>query len=367
MKIIRNVLDKLDAVFSADELPFHKNKPEKEQSPPREPISFDGFWKENFSAEAIKYKWKEWRESYSGDGEAAVKKRKTAAVKAVLICISILLAVLSTLVSEVYFRQNGSGKRLRFVPFQEMMDKGMKVSSMNNKVSDLEEVCKKAEEDAERDARAEKYVIDVPFYSQEEYPTGCELVSTSMLLAYYGIDITAEEIVKEGYIDTKTVYLDKRGDPYGPDPDMYFIGDPLEDDGYGCYSGAIISALKKILPEDEYEIVDLKGWSIDEICRDYINYDIPVLFWGSLNMEPTYFDEVNQWFIDEGDKKGEKFKWFSNEHCLVLVGHDKSFYYFNDPSAKKPATVFGRPLVEVRYAEMGRQAVAIVKKSEDDE
>lgn len=359
MKSIRNVLSRLDEIFSADELPFHKDKKPTE---PAERISFDGFWKENFSAEAIKLKWNEWRESYSGNGEAAKKKRKLAGFRAVLMGISVILALLSTLISEYYFQLNGAGIPRKLVPFSEIMGKGMTVQAVGGDASGFEKAVSDAIDAAERDARAEKYVIDVPFYSQKEYPTGCELVSTSMLLAYYGIDITADEIVKDGYIKTKEVYLDKYGDPYGPDPDMYFIGDPLEDDGYGCYSGAIIAALKRILPKDEYDIVDLKGWSVDEICRKYINNDIPVLFWGSLNMEQTYFDEVNQWFIEDGKKKGEKFKWYSNEHCLVLVGHDRSFYYFNDPSASRPATVFGRPLVEVRYAEMGRQAIAIVPK-----
>jgi len=359
MKSIRDILSRLDEIFSADELPFRKDKKPSETA---EHISFEGFWKENFSAEAIKLKWSEWRESYSGNSEAAKKMRKLAGFKAVLFSITVLLALLSSLLSEFYFRQNGAGAPRRFVPVHEILDKGLAVQAISDKVSDIEKADADAKDAAERDARAEKYVIDVPFYSQKELPTGCELVSTSMLLACYGIDIKADDIIKEGYIKTKDVYLDKHGDPYGPDPDMYFIGDPLEDDGYGCYSGAIISALKRILPKDEYDIVDLKGWSVDEICREYINNDIPVLFWGSLNMEPTYFDEVNQWFIEDGKKKGEKFKWYSNEHCLVLVGHDRSFYYFNDPSASGPATVFGRPLVEVRYAEMGRQAIAIVKK-----
>lgn len=362
MKGIHDILSRLDEIFKQDKLPFQKAETEKKTSQPREPVSFEGFWKENFSSDAIKQKWTDWRNGFSGDSQTAVKNRKTAAVKAVLMCISILLALLSALISEYYFRENGSGMPRNFVSFQEILDKGTAVSAVSGKADDLEKADREAKETAEREAREKEYVIDVPFYSQEEYPTGCELVSTSMLLAYYGIDITADEIVKEGYIKTRDVYLDKRGDPYGPDPDMYFIGDPLEDNGYGCYSGAIISALEDILPKDEYEIVDLKGRNVDDICREYINNDIPVLFWGSLNMEHTYYDKVNHWYIDEGKRKGEEFKWYSNEHCLVLVGHDENCYYFNDPSADKPATRFGRSLVELRYIEMGSQAVAIVKK-----
>ena len=44
--------------------------------------------------------------------------------------------------------------------------------------------------------RAEgKILLDVPYISQEgTLPTGCEIVSSAMLLRYYGIDTTAEEL-----------------------------------------------------------------------------------------------------------------------------------------------------------------------------
>lgn len=356
MKGIHDILSRLDETLKKDKLPFQKDKPEKQK------ISFEGFWTENFSSEAIKHKWADWRESFRGDGEEAVKKRRTAAIKSVLICISVLLALLGSLVSEYYFRENGCGVPRHFVSFHEMMEKGSGVSAVTGKVKALEKADNEAKDAVEREARKKKYVMDVPFYNQKEYPTGCELVSTSMLLAYYGIDVSVEDFIKKGYVKTREVYLDEKGDPYGPDPDMYFIGDPLADNGFGCFSGTIIKALKKILPEDEYEIVDLKGMEVDDICDEYINNDIPVIFWGGLNMEHTYYEKVNHWFIEEGDRAGEEFKWYSNEHCLVLVGHDPQSYYFNDPNADKPAIRYGRAVVELRYLEMGKQAVAVIKK-----
>ena len=363
MKANSRLLEKLDAVFSADELPFHKKRAEDhftaEQT--RETVSFKGFWTENFSRKAIKEKIEICRENYSGSSEAARKNRRLASFKGILVFIAFLLGLLSSMISQYYFINN-SEKYDGRTALSHILDIGMNVKAMNDTVGDIRTAAEADIREKNKGKHIPDHIVEVPFYSQKDYPTGCELVSASMLLSYYGIDIAADEFIKEGYIETKKVYLDGYGDPYGPDPDMYFIGDPLEDDGYGCYSGAMISAFKKILPQNEYEVVDLKGWSVDEICRKYIDNDIPVLFWGSLNMDAAYFDEVNQWFIEEGERKGEKFKWLSNEHCMVLVGHDESFYYFNDPSADKPGTVFGRPLVEVRYAEMGRQAVAIVKK-----
>ena len=205
----------------------------------------------------------------------------------------------------------------------------------------------------------QKVILDVPYYSQKKYPTGCELVSTSMALAYTGTMITAQELVTEGYIEAVDFYS-KKGDKtlYGGDPNKVFIGDPLKEDGYGCFSGAIVSALEKLLPSNKYEVKDLTGTELNDLCRLYIDKDIPVIVWASLDMKPTFRSEKNSWTIEE---TGEKFTWISNEHCLVLVGYDDDNYYFNDPQ-KGSGTPYKRKVAEKRYKELNQQAVAVIEK-----
>lgn len=209
-----------------------------------------------------------------------------------------------------------------------------------------------------------KVLIDVPYYSQKDYPTGCELVSTSMLLAFYGFEISAGDLIREGYI--KAVDVTEKGRDktrYGGDPNKVFVGNPEKNTGYGCHSGAVILALKKYLSPQEhklgrkYEITDLGGMELDEICAEYIDNEIPVLVWASINMKPTFYKLANSWIIEN---TGEHYLWKSNEHCLVLVGYDEENYYFNDPLVKKN-TAYIKPLVERRYGEMGMQAVAVTE------
>ena len=48
-----------------------------------------------------------------------------------------------------------------------------------------------------------KVCIDVPYIDQSKlYPTGCESVSTVMLLRFLGIDITVDEFI-EKYLEKK--------------------------------------------------------------------------------------------------------------------------------------------------------------------
>lgn len=202
--------------------------------------------------------------------------------------------------------------------------------------------------------------IDVPYYSQHDYPTGCEIVSTSMLLSYLGFDIKAGEIIEKGYLHAIDV-TEKNGKKYGGDPDKVFVGNPAKNTGYGCHSGAIIETLNKYLKPQEYkrktkyEITDLKGMEIEEICSEYISRGIPVIMWASINMKPTFQKLCNSWLIVN---TGERYFWKSNEHCLLLVGYDEENYYFNDPLVKKN-TPYMKRLVERRYGEMGMQAIAV--------
>lgn len=199
--------------------------------------------------------------------------------------------------------------------------------------------------------------FDVPYISQKEYPTGCELVSASMLLAYYGIEIEPGELIDGGYVSTADFVKDP-DDPgviYGGNPNYCYIGDPRDESGYGCYGGAIADGLERLLDGKYFNVANLTGKSIDYIRDFYLDLGEPVLMWISLNMEPLQYREGVEWTIKE---TGEEFQWLSNEHCVVLVGCDENYYYFNDPTNGKNYP-YERKLTEKRFEEMGCQAVTI--------
>ena len=212
---------------------------------------------------------------------------------------------------------------------------------------------------AEGTAAGELFCLDVPYYSQDEYPTGCELVCASMLLAYYGFDISPSELIEQGYIGTGSVTEDfmNPGTYYGDDPNKVFIGDPndIYNFSYGCYSGAIFSGLRKYLERKYYDAANLSGISLKDLCMEYIDRGEPVLIWASTNMEPTHTEDNNKWIITD---TGEEFSWISNEHCLVLVGYDDENYCFHDPQTGANV-LYPKAVSEQRYRELGRQAITV--------
>lgn len=201
-----------------------------------------------------------------------------------------------------------------------------------------------------------KRILDVPYIDQtEKYPTGCESISSVMLLKYLGYDITPEE-----FIDS---CLEKRdfefhaGILYGPHPDEAFIGCPYNNEigSYGCYAGTIAKALEKAAG-DRYRAKILRGLSVEALIS-YIDENMPVVFWATLDMQPH--KPGPQWRLLDGSGT---FQWRSNQHCLLLVGYDENHYYFNDPWHNKGCVGYEKALVESRYEEMHSQAVVLIRK-----
>ena len=203
-------------------------------------------------------------------------------------------------------------------------------------------------------------ILDCTYISQEMYPTGCELISLGMLLNSSGIEITPEEIIEN--LQYKNVVATDTG-LYGGDPNKVFIGDPTTEEGFGCYNGAIniltCDILKKKQLKD-YSTISMNGVSLQEICKRFINNNIPVMIWGSICMSDTYTYDEYKWTI-EGTE--EQFQWISNEHCLLLVGYDEHNYYFNDPWVGCRVQ-YNKELVNTRYNELGCQAFTIVKNEQ---
>ncbi len=105
--------------------------------------------------------------------------------------------------------------------------------------------------------------ISTPYISQAgEYPTGCEVVSTSMILKYYGYNISVDEFIDD-YLESS--FLEEvNGDLYGPNPNEAFVGDPRSVYSYGCYAPVIVNSLNEILRK-EHSVKNTTGSEFNEL------------------------------------------------------------------------------------------------------
>lgn len=209
-----------------------------------------------------------------------------------------------------------------------------------------------------------KKIIHVPYIDQtKNWPTGCESVTTVMLLRYLGADITVDRFITN-YLSTYPM-RESEGQRYGPNPNHFFAGSPYDVNSFGCYPKVIIHSLNKVaadyphlFADKKRKIVDLTGQSMEHVLINYIDKGMPVIFWASIDLKPTITGP--DWMIEEdGESTGDIFTWISNEHCMLLVGYDEENYYFNDPWQNRGVIAYAKTLVEKRHREQMERKVGI--------
>ncbi len=205
------------------------------------------------------------------------------------------------------------------------------------------------------DLNADAICLDVPYVSQEGIlPNGCESVSATMLLNYWGIKMDPEDFV-DNYLRSEPTFI-KWGCRYGPNPKYAYAGDPRsEDSGFGCFAPVIEEALRKCVGE-EYAVKNTTGLTLNTLKNEYVARGIPVAVWVTVNMEEV--DKVLQW---QAEDKSETYLYPSNEHCMVFLGYDSENYIFADPYESKGIVSYPIKDCVLAYNSLGMQSLAIVK------
>lgn len=237
------------------------------------------------------------------------------------------------------FRQTTKAVKERVFPGPEILEVGYEMTDMSHAMPVLMTTLE-----------AGDGMIPVPLISQEEcgYQTGCELVSGAMLLNYYEMEVTPQEL----YEVIAKVSSPMNADGTGVDPREYFIGDPRKAGGYGCYAGTLTTAMNQVT-NDEWYATNISGTTLKKIEEEYLSRGTPVIIWATIHMmEPKV---GNHWLLQDGTD----FQWWAGEHCLVLVGADDNYYYFNDPNYAGEVIGYERATVEERFRQMGKQAIIV--------
>ncbi len=198
-------------------------------------------------------------------------------------------------------------------------------------------------------------MLEVPYYTQNGLlPTGCELVSAKMVMEYYGVTPSINDIVENTF--AKYTYMEG-GKNYGYHPNDAFIGSPLDKTSFGCFPPVVSKMMNHFLPQGK-EAVPLEGESLQQLAETYLPQNTPVMVWATMGMQETY-GAIGWYLLDaEGNRTDEWYFWPAREHCLVLVGYDEKNYYFHDPMQKANVS-WSRELVEQRYADMGSRALVV--------
>lgn len=197
-----------------------------------------------------------------------------------------------------------------------------------------------------------KKIINVSAICQyPELPTGCESVAATMVLRYYGENVTSQQFASE-WLGCSENFYKSNNELYGPDPNEVFAGNPFSENSYGCFASVIVKAINANSAECKAQKITDK--SLSRLCDEYINNNKPVLIWATMGMKES--KSGKSWYLPNG----ERFTWTAGEHCLVLVGYSDEYYFLNDPQSGS-TVAYQKSIVEQRFKELGSQAVYIYR------
>ncbi|MCD7732368.1 MAG: C39 family peptidase [Oscillospiraceae bacterium] len=185
------------------------------------------------------------------------------------------------------------------------------------------------------------------YYQYPDYPTGCESASLYMLLRYYDVDVTMEEIV-EALPKGPTPY-EVDGVLYGANPEKEFVGDPRDSSSYGVYNEPI-KVMADLFKEGA---ISVTGATTDDIKR-IVSTGNPVIVWYTTNISSGV--ECRREWLDY--ETGETVQWPAYEHAVVVYGYNAidNVLYYMDSNVGSSVTM-GWDWFETTFNELGGRIV----------
>ena len=188
-----------------------------------------------------------------------------------------------------------------------------------------------------------------------ELPTGCEITAMTMVLNYYGYNVDKVTMALDYMPKVQAeFYRSEDGRLMGPDLENYFVGDPTQETGYICGTGAIVTAANAYLTDvgSDLTAVAMKHTRPEELY-DLIDQGTPVVIWCTINMEDRA--ETDGWYREDGTYM----EWSTNDHGAVLIGYDEDTVTVADPIYSR--ITVSRVQFEKIFAERGGQCVILTE------
>ena len=188
-------------------------------------------------------------------------------------------------------------------------------------------------------------IENIPLINQyPNYPTGCESVALTILLNYYGINVSPDDVINN--LSKGDLPYSEDGILYGGNPELHFIGNPYWDNSYGVYNNPIAEVANIY----KSGVISRTNMPFSEVLN-LVKENRPVLVWTSMYLAIPFIG--NSWIYKP---TGEKINWKSNEHAVVLIGYNNSNVIISDPIGGI-IRYQSRSTFEDRYNYYGKRAV----------
>ena len=181
-----------------------------------------------------------------------------------------------------------------------------------------------------------------------DLPAGPEITCLSIVLQYLGENVD-KVFLAENYLVT--------AEPGSASPFDAYLGDPKVAEGsYGCYAPVIVDAANRYFSDKGIttkQAKDVSGSSLSDLLG-FVENGIPVMVWGTTNLVESKI--TAEWNVD-----GQLIQWQGYEHCVVLIGYNKTKSTVIVADPLRGIVEFDMDKFYKRYQEQHKSAVVIVE------
>ncbi len=198
------------------------------------------------------------------------------------------------------------------------------------------------------------YIPVPPLLQEPELPNGCEIVSLTAILNYYGYNVS--KIIMADHHLPKQGFSRINGKLFGPDPYKTYAGSPrVKSGGWYSFAPPIVDAANNYMANQEYKMkaTNISGSSKEDLIA-YLNNGIPIVTWVTLDLSEPKLN--GHWYLKD---TGEYYQAYTNLHVVVLNGYKDDIVHVMDPL--KGQVEYNLNAFFKSYEEMGKHALILQK------
>lgn len=194
---------------------------------------------------------------------------------------------------------------------------------------------------------AKEIILDVPLIKQMDAPrlyNGCEVTSLAMLLNFWGVGVTKNELAEK----IPRVPL-SYGDGKNGNPNVGFVGNMEDGPGLGVYHEPIFQLAQSYM-NSGLKTENLTKLPFESIIEK-VGQGLPVWVITTSDFSPV--STLQSWVTPEGFVE-VTYKM----HSVIITGYDQENIYLNNPYGTKNQKVNRVKFIE-SWQQMGSQAIVI--------
>lgn len=176
------------------------------------------------------------------------------------------------------------------------------------------------------------------------YPTGCESAALTILLKYWGVNVSIKDVVNILPKGAQPYY--ENNVKYGGNPYIEFIGHPKNSYSYGVYDIPI----QNVANNFKSGIINGRGMSMNDVLG-IVRQGRPVIVWNSMNLSVPHYSD--SWIYRN---TGERIRWLADLHAIIVVGYNDNQIITSD-TLTGTIRYFDRSTFESRYNAFGKRAL----------